>query len=143
MNLKKDNIIGIDFGLKRIGLAVCSNGVTFAVPSKTIEAKKDDLSTVKHLLESVSGTIDRFVLGLPVFLDGKESDMTKRVRVFAKVLEETTGKPVHFMDERLTSEESENILKEMGKNRKERIPHKDALSAQIILKDFLHSHQSY
>lgn len=130
-------IVGIDFGLKRIGLAVCSKGVTFAIPSKTIEAKNDDLETIKAIISCYSETIDRFVLGLPLYLDGTDSSMTLRVKLFGKILEELTQKPVHYIDERLTSEESEDLLKELGFNRKDRIPYKDSLAAQLILKDFL------
>ena len=130
-------IIGIDFGLKRIGLAVCSKGVTFAIPSKTIEAKKEDLESIKAIISCYSETIDRFVLGLPLYLDGTDSSMTVRVKLFGKILEEFTQKPVHYIDERLTSEESEDLLKELGFNRKDRIPYKDSLAAQLILKDFL------
>ncbi len=137
MEFKDEFIVGIDFGLKRIGLAICSKGITFAIPSKTIEAKKDDLSSIKAILEGYPETIDRFVLGLPIYLDGNESSMTVRVKLFGKVLEEYTKKPVHYIDERLTSEQSEDLLKELGFNRKDRIPHKDSLAAQLILKDFL------
>ena len=140
MDTKGEFIVGIDFGLKRIGLAVCRKGVTFALPSDTVGAQKTDLETIKTILNNYEGDIDRFVLGLPVFLDGKESDMTLRVKKFGAVLTEFTNKPVHYTDERLTSEHSDEILKEMGLNRKERIPYKDSLAAQLILKDFLSLH---
>jgi putative Holliday junction resolvase len=137
MNIKNECIVGIDFGLKRVGLSISNKGMTISIPSKTIEAKKSDKETVIAILESFPQKIDRFVLGLPIYLDGKESAMTLRVKEFGKVLEEQTQKPVDYIDEALTSEESENFLKDLGLNRKERIPHKDSLSAQLILNDFL------
>lgn len=137
MDLSNECIVGIDFGLKRIGLAISNKGVSFAIPSKTIEAGKSDLDSVKAIIESFKEPIDRFVLGHPLYLDGKPSAMTHRVELFKQVLEQYTGKPVHYIDERLTSEQSEDLLKELGFNRKDRIPHKDSLSAQLILKDFL------
>lgn len=137
MNIKNECIVGIDFGLKRVGLSICNRGMTISVPSKTIDAKKSDKETVIAILESFPEKIDRFVLGLPIYLDGKESSMTLRVREFGKILEDETQKPVHYIDEALTSEESENFLKDLGFNRKERIPHKDSLAAQLILNDFL------
>jgi putative Holliday junction resolvase len=140
MDVKEEFIVGIDFGLRRIGLAVCRKGVSFALPGDTVQSKKTDLETITAIIDVYKDKIDRFVLGLPVYLDGNESDMTVRVRKFGKVLEESSGKPVHYMDERLTSEHSDEILKEMGFNRKERIPYKDSLAAQLILRDFLSIH---
>lgn len=140
MNIEEEFIVGIDYGLKRTGLSVCRKGTTFALPGETILTKKDDISTVKEILSAYPEGIDRFVLGLPVFLDGKESSMTLKVKTFGKILKEYTKKPVHFVDERLTSEHSEEILKEIGLSRKERIPYKDAMAAQLILKDFLSTH---
>jgi putative Holliday junction resolvase len=137
MNIKEECIIGIDFGLKRIGLAICRKGVTIALQTKAIESKKSDSQTITAILETFPEKIDRFILGLPFYLDGKESLMTLRVREFGKILEEQTKKPVHYIDETLTSEESETLLKDMGLSRKERIPHKDSLSAYLILNDFL------
>ncbi|MCH9616885.1 MAG: putative pre-16S rRNA nuclease [Chlamydiia bacterium] len=142
MNVKEEFIVGIDFGLRRIGLAVCRKGVSFALPGDTMQSKKTDLDTIKAIIDSYNEKIDRFVLGLPVYLDGNQSDMTVRVEKFGKVLEEYSNKPVHYMDERLTSEHSDDLLKEMGLNRKERIPYKDSLAAQLILKDFLSMHES-
>lgn len=140
MDIKEEFVVGIDFGLRRIGLAVCRKGVTFALPGDTIQSKKTDVETIAAIISSYNETIDRFVLGLPIYLDGTESDMTQRVKRFGKILEEYSKKPVHYMDERLTSEHSDEILKEMGLNRKERIPYKDSLAAQLILKDFLSIH---
>ena len=140
MNIESEFIVGIDFGLKRTGLAVCRKGTSFSLPGATIPTQKDDISTIKKILDTYNEPIDRFVLGLPLFLDGKESDMTLKVKTFGKILEEFTGKPVHYVDERLTSEHSEELLKEIGLNSKERIPYKDSMAAQLILKDFLSIH---
>ncbi len=140
MDIEKEFIVGGDYGLKRTGLSVCHKGTSFALPGETIQTQKDDISTVKEIVAAYNEPIDRFVVGLPVFLDGKESSMTIKVKTFGQILEEYTKKPVHFIDERLTSEHSEEILKEIGLNRKERVPYKDAIAAQLILKDFLSIH---
>ena len=113
MNLRDEFIVAIDFGLKRIGLAICGKGVSFPIPSKQIGAGKTDSETVKIILGTYKESIDRFVLGFPTFLDGKESTMTQRVKEFGKVLESVSGKPVHL------------------------IGCKDSMSALLILKDFL------
>ena len=137
MNCKDEFIVGIDFGLKRIGLAVCNKGLTISLPSKMIEAKASDEETIKAIIKCFTSTIDRFVLGLPLYLDGNESAMTLRVKEFGVKLEAISCKPVNYIDEGLTSETSEELLKDCGLKRKERIPFKDVLSAQLILNDFL------
>lgn len=137
MNYTDECIVGIDFGLKRVGLAICPKGVLMAIPSETILYDSTDEKTVKNIIQTISSTIDRFIVGLPKFTDGTESTMTKRIREFAVVVEAVSNKPVHLVDETLTSENSETLLKEQGMNRKERSSHKDSLSAQLILKDFI------
>lgn len=69
--------------------------------------------------------------------------MSSRVETFCEHLKAQTGKPVHLIDERLTSDASETLLKDLGHNRKERSSMKDSLSAQLILKDFLQSHSYF
>jgi putative holliday junction resolvase len=104
MNIKDEFIVAIDFGLKRTGLAICSKGLTMSIPSQTIETSKTDKETAQAIQDTYPEEIDRFILGHPLFLDGKKSTFTERVEAFGKVLEATTGKPVHLIDERLTSE---------------------------------------
>ncbi|MCH9622060.1 MAG: putative pre-16S rRNA nuclease [Chlamydiia bacterium] len=143
MNIKDEFIVAIDFGLKRTGLAICSKGLTMALPSKTIDTHKSDDNTIKTIQALYPEEIDRFILGHPLFLDGTKSNMTKRVEAFGEVLKNTTQKPVHLIDERLTSEASEDLLKDLGHARKERFAMKDSLSAQLILKDFLQEFSTF
>lgn len=143
MNIKDEFIVAIDFGLKRTGLAVSSKGLSMALPSHTIKTEKDDTKTIASILKLYPETIDRFIVGLPIHLDGTKSEMSSRVETFCAQLKAQTGKPVHLIDERLTSDASETLLKDLGHNRKERSSMKDSLSAQLILKDFLQSHSYF
>lgn len=143
MNYKDETIIAIDYGMKRTGLAICPKGILFALPSSVVKTRKTTLETIHAIIDSVDETIDRFILGLPKYLDGKDSPMTIMVREFGKILEKTTKTPVHLVDESLTSESSEALLKDCGMNRKERTNYKDSLSAQLILKDFLENPELY
>jgi len=143
MNIKDEFIVAIDYGMKRTGLAICSKGLTMALPSKTIETCKSHSETIKAIQALYPEQIDRFILGYPTFLDGKKSEMTEKVEAFGKALEEETKKPIHLVDERLTSEASEEMLKDLGKDRKERSTMKDSLSATLILKDFLQQFSNY
>src|SRR3989338_8216075 len=98
-------IVGIDFGLKRIGVAVSDTLFSFALPIGKVERVKDDQKTLLNLLDLLKGykDIQKFVIGLPVHLSGKESVMSLEVRKFALFLESMTKLPVEFVDERLTN----------------------------------------
>lgn len=131
-------ILGIDYGKVRIGLAISSDTKTMAFPFKTIIAEKDTEKTIAHLLKELgSENISSFVIGLPLLMNGTDSDMTREVRAFAKALEEATGKTVDLWDERLTSKEIEKLLIESDMKRKKRSKILDTLSATLILQSYL------
>lgn len=131
-------IVAIDYGMRWIGLAVTDPMGIFALPLTRIERSKDPKKDVAKICSLVTD-IQSFVVGLPIHMSGKESDMSKIVREFAKVLEEVTGKPVALFDERLTSRQAENLLRERDMNRKKRAEVSDILSALLILQSYLES----
>lgn len=90
-------ILGIDFGKKRLGLALYDTSVGVAVPFGLFE----DASRVSEIVRAEH--IDRIVIGLPLGLDGKENDATGRVRAFGDELEKATAMPIDFFDERFSS----------------------------------------
>ena len=132
-------IVGIDFGLKRIGVAISDTFSTFALPIGKVDRVKNDQTTLVNLLEllKVYKDIQKFVIGLPIHLSGKESDMSLEVRKFATFLEAETKLPVELIDERLTSKTAEGLLKEREMNRKSRKNYVDTLSATLILQSYL------
>lgn len=132
-------IVGIDFGLKRIGLAISDERKSFALPLEPVSGHKDpsiSSQTIKKVLEE-KGPIEQIVVGLPLHLSGKESELSELARLFATTLEKTTEIPVVLFDERLTSRLADNMLKEKGLNRKKRKTQVDSLSATLILQGFL------
>jgi putative Holliday junction resolvase len=131
-------IVGIDFGLKRIGVAI-SNPLNMAMPLGKIERQKDNKKTLLFLNKLLKDykDISKFVIGLPLHLSGHESDMSHEARKFATFLETETKIPVVFVDERLTSKNAENILRECDMTRKNRKDHVDTLSATLILETYL------
>jgi putative Holliday junction resolvase len=132
-------IVGIDFGLKRIGVAISDTSLSFAVPLGRVEREKDDAKTVKKLLDFLKDykDIEKFVIGLPIHLSGKESDMSLIVRKFASFLENETKIPIAFVDERLSSKTAESLLREREMKRKKQKDHVDTLSATLILQTYL------
>lgn len=132
-------IIGLDFGLKRIGIAISDPSQTFSLPFKTFERGKNVDVDVQNLLKMVEnqGVVEMFVIGLPLFLNGSESPMSLLARDFGKKLEAVCKKPVTFIDERLTSKQADSLLREREMKRKARDKVIDILSASLILQSFL------
>ncbi len=134
-----DRAIGIDYGKRRIGLATSDLLGIIATPKGFIEAEKDHHATALKLQKQLAeySPLKHIVLGLPLHLDGKESDMSQEVRAFAKILEEVFDVPIILWDERLSSRQVERALTEMQFNRKERAKRSDAHAAAAILQNHL------
>lgn len=129
-------ILGIDFGMKRIGLARSDPMKMIASPFKTIQAGKNLGETVDLVIKELE-EIELIVLGLPLLLSGKDSDTTRKVREFGALLEEKSGLPLVLWDERLTSKQVEKLLIEGNVSRKKRAAHVDTMSATLILQNYL------
>ena len=126
-------IIGLDWGLRRCGVAVSdeNRGFVFTRPQLNVKSQ-DDL--IKNILTVI--TEDRpvgLVLGLPLHADGSDSDTTKLVREFADLLSKQTDLPIIFVEENLTSAAAQDALgcKSMTKIKQEL----DSVSAKIILEN--------
>lgn len=132
-------ILGIDYGNKKIGLAISSPDHIIAMPHSIIVAAKEP-----EKLEKISDVITRnnicaIVMGLPVYMDGTHSEQTKTTLNFAEKLAKKTNLPIFMQDERLTSRAADNLLKDMGFNRKQRNQRDDLASASLILETTLES----
>jgi putative Holliday junction resolvase len=130
-------LLAIDYGSKRIGLAISDPECRLATPLETF-ARKDDRAAARHLgrlveREGVTG----LVLGEPRRLDGSVGDAAERVRRFARRLEETLGLPVELVDEALTSVEAERRLRAAGIDPSAESGRVDAVAAQILLQEVL------
>lgn len=138
-NFHGQNVLGIDFGTKSVGLATFRPGHDpYPLPWGKLTGQ-EDATLVRALLEVVrTEDIQAVVLGLPFFLDGKESNMTARVRAFGETFKRSLGGiPLFFQDETLSSYEAQDRMKASPrygfKVDKEQV---DALAASIILEDF-------
>jgi len=132
-------IIGIDYGRARIGIAQSDPMGILASPLPTIKAGKEHKESIEKILSNLEDPIEAFVVGLPLHMSGRESEMSREVRKFAKLLEEISGKKIYLVDERLTSTFVEKEMGRAGINRKKRAQNVDALSAVVILQSYLES----
>jgi len=130
-------ILGLDYGEKRIGVAICDDlGVTArAVGTITRKYWKRDIELIEKFLEEYGA--ERIVVGYPVRLDGTEGIQCEKVNRFIDVLEKSVSVPVVRWNEALSTKEAEGLLREADMNRKKRKTVVDKLAAAIILQDYL------
>ena len=131
-----DRFICLDLGDKRIGIAVSDPFNTYALPVETYVRKnlKTDIDKISRIVKEKFATA--IVCGLPVNFDGTPSIQTERANFFINKLKEL-GFVVYTVDERCTSIEAEERLKEQGKSIQESKKFVDALAATSILEGFL------
>lgn len=129
--------LGIDFGEKRIGLAISDPEGRLAVPLTTLE-RRNDRSALRQIAEIARREgVGRLVVGEPVDLYGRRGPTAERARSFGARLAELTGLPVEWVDEALTSVEAAGRLREAGIDARREPGRIDAVAAQILLQDAL------
>jgi putative Holliday junction resolvase len=133
----KGRLLGLDYGSKRMGVAVSDPlGITAqSLPAIRRQGDRKDIETLAALVGEYG--IQGFVLGLPLHEDGNEGTMAAAVQRFAAKLRETTGLPVEMWDERFTTAQAERHLVESGVRRDKRKELRDSLSAAFILQGVL------
>ena len=129
-------VIGIDFGLRRTGIAITDDLCIVASPLEVVDSSKL-MTYLKELI--FRERISTIVLGYPTRLDGSDSHITENVRLLKTELEKQfPNSQVIFQDERYTSTESKRIVHTMGKKKQQKDKGLiDKISAAIILKDYL------
>jgi len=131
--------LGIDFGEKRIGLAISDPEGRLAVPLTTLE-RRNDRSAVRAIEEIARREgVGRLVLGEPVGLDGQRGEAAERVRRFGNRLAGITGLPVRLINESLTTVEAQERLRAAGFDPRREPERIDAVAAQILLQEALDS----
>jgi putative Holliday junction resolvase len=130
-------VLGIDFGEKRLGLALSDESRTLASPLAVYERKdlQSDLRFLRDLI--LRYQITEIVLGLPLNMDGSLGLKAQQVLEFKRALEESLKLPVHTFDERFTTAEAERALLEANMSRRQRKAKRDALAAVLILQGYL------
>jgi putative holliday junction resolvase len=130
-------LLAIDYGEKRIGLALSDLMQMFAKPYETFPNLSLE-NTLKHLNEIIAAKqVGLVIVGIPWNLDGTESAKTKETQEFLACMQKKLSVPVIGSDERYTTSDANELLKEMGLNWKEARKVIDAMAACLILKRYM------
>ena len=132
-------ILGLDYGEKRIGVAICDElGLTAqGLPTIIRKTKKHDWEILGNLIKNYK--VEKIVIGYPVRLDGSEGIQCEKVNRFTTLLEATFSLPVVKWPETLSTKEAEEILINSGVRWEKRKKMVDKLAACIILQGYLDS----
>jgi putative Holliday junction resolvase len=135
-------LLGLDFGARRIGVAVSDELGLTAQPVLTLVRKneKQDLKSLGRLLRKYGCTA--IVLGNPLYMSGDISPQAARTHTFAGSLREAFSLPVHLWDERLTSAEAHRHLHAAGRPLSGHREVVDQVAAVLILQSFIDAHRS-
>lgn len=133
-------VLGVDFGERRVGLAISDPTGTLASPLPTLQrrrGKKPPLRAMEEVAREQGA--EAVVFGLPLNPRGDDTDWTREVRWVGETLAARLGVPLHFLDERFTSALAERHIRGLGlkKSRREDKGLVDAAAAVIILQTWL------
>lgn len=144
--LKKSatRIVGVDYGIARIGISLSDETKTIASPLTTLKAEKKSEETAVKFLRTLEEhsllhhyTIEAIVVGLPLMMSGKVGFLADEVKFFIGLLKQKTNIPIYPWDERLTTVQAERSLRESSLTRKRRAKIIDSVAAVIILQNYL------
>jgi len=130
--------LGIDFGSKRIGIAISNEEMTLATPLSVIyrsSNKVRDHQAIKELAEEWEAEV--LVVGLPRSLDGGVGPAAENVLQEVKLLQKNTGLPLDTFDERFTTVTAKQVLRDQGISEKEHKNLVDQVAASIMLQAWL------
>jgi putative holliday junction resolvase len=136
-------VLGIDYGARRIGLALSDATATLASPWRVVQRPASDAQTLRLMIAEINAVaadddgLEAVVIGWPRRLDGSATDQTKLVETFARAIETQIAVPVVLQDERLSSREAESRLAAREPDWRKRKAKLDAAAAAIILQDYL------
>lgn len=135
--MQYDRYMGLDYGNARIGIAFSDLSGTIASADSVYKCKdeEEDVAYLSNL--AFKKEVRHIVIGLPLNADGTESEMSKRVLTFGQRLSDVSKIEVFYQDERYTSFEAEEYLKEARLPWDKRKALLDKVSAQIILQNYL------
>lgn len=138
-------MLGIDYGAKRIGLALSDASGTLASPWRLIDRPPSEAAALRLVVERIEQLVAQddglaaVVVGWPRRLDGTPTHQTHAVETFARALEQRVALPVVLQDERLSSHEADARLAIRERDWRRRKAKLDAAAAAIVLQDYLDS----
>jgi putative Holliday junction resolvase len=131
-------LIGVDYGQRRIGLAVCDPGGRIATPVTTLAATGSPRKDAERILRwAAEHDATGVVVGLPLNMDGSDSDQTRLTRSLADELRSRGPLPVELWDERLSTFQADELMEAANVPPSRRRGLRDAFAAQVILQSFL------
>lgn len=133
-------ILGLDYGSRTCGVAICDPlGITAQGVETIVRKEENKLRRTLARIESLTAEygVEKIVLGLPLNMDDTIGPRAEKTLQFKEQLERRTGLPVILQDERLTTVEAEEVLIEAGVRREDRKRYVDKLAAVFILQSYL------
>ena len=127
----------MDWGARRVGLAVSDPTGLIARSLPTLEVRSEDLAVAAILETCREEEVERIVVGLPLRLDGSHGDAAESAQRFARRLEAKGTLPVELWDERLTSRMAERQGRELGERTRGKKGRVDARAAALLLQSYL------
>ena len=132
--------MGLDYGALTVGVAVSDTTALIATGVETIRRSRESalrktFARIRELCDTMQ--IDAVVLGLPLNMDGTSGERAEKTVAFKEALERKLALPVYLQDERLTSVEAEDIMKQNGIRPDAYKTYVDMIAAEVILQDFL------
>jgi putative holliday junction resolvase len=138
----RGRLLAIDYGEKRIGLAISDPSGTIASPAGFIVRRAGKRPPIAEMIRRAEALEARgFVVGLPLDGNGAETERSTEARRVAAALAERTGMPVEMLDERFTTAAARRAIREMGGSARDRRGDVDALAATVLLQHAL-AHKS-
>lgn len=130
-------VLAVDYGKRRIGLAISDPTGTIATGIGTLEVTSDNDAVARILAGHAEWGYRAIIVGLPITESGTEGPMAASAREFAQRLKESTKVDVTLVDERYTSKEAQRIFHQVGKKLKGRKGEIDRLAAEVLLRGYL------
>lgn len=142
-NVKNKKALGIDYGLKRIGLSLSDDTQTIAFPLKYIlnDSVKKTVSELKKVIEEEN--VGLLVIGMPIGLKGKKTEISTEIEKFIEILKDSLkekieeGLEVKIYDERFSSAQAQRSLIEQNIKRNKRKEKIDSIASTFVLQSYL------
>ena len=138
MNRDRGRLLAVDYGERRVGLAISDPMGIIASPAGFIARRAGKRPPIAELIRRATALEARgFVVGLPLDENGEDTDRAREVRQLAEDLQRRTGLPVDLIDERYSTAAALRAIREMGGSTRQRKGEVDALAATILLQQAL------
>ncbi|MBD3419535.1 MAG: Holliday junction resolvase RuvX [Chitinivibrionales bacterium] len=135
-------LLGIDYGRRRIGLAITDELGLCVQGLATIDRQKraDVIDSLRKVI--ASSHPDKLVFGIPLDVNDCETVMSQEVRSFAAQVQQASNLPCEFVDESLSSQRADSILRHRSKKQRRDKANRDRIAACLILETYLQEHSA-